>query len=290
MNLLNNRRHELAELETAYEAAIVVVPDHDAAYGEIFLEPLRKDEDHDRPRHNEAPERKRDAEDETVVLDGEAPISFHRALPQPQPSGNASGGRREIQRAALDERERLRSLFEAPEPKNKVEQKNKMEPKKQGGAEEKPKPPKKQNAPAGKPKPHKRDISEPPKLTAEVIASLAVPTSQPRKLLMTGTKPSSAEPEQGPTRKLKTRAAAKQKGPGTNKAAAAKTAKPSPAASAAKPKTGQKGASAKAAPVAAKPKRAEAKPKPAPKAREAKASAPAKTATANPASKSRAKK
>jgi ribonuclease E len=303
MNLLNKRRHELAELEAAYESAIVVAPDHDVTYGEISIEILRKEEDQDRHRHNEAPERKRDAEDETVVLDGEAPISFHRALPHANGNAAGAGGRREIQRAALDERERLRSLFEASGPKNKIEHK------KQGGHEEKPKapkkeapePPKKQEGAASKPRPQKKEIPGPPKLTAEVIASLAVPTSQTRKLLM----PSPGEPSgtgqgQPPSRKTRAKAAAKAKMPEPNKAASEKTVKPPPARSAAKQKAPQKPSPAKAVaanvkpnaakPNAVKPKKADAKPKPAPRVKEAKAKAPAKTAAPGSAPKSRAKK
>jgi ribonuclease E len=118
INLLNQRRAELAGLETAYGTPILVTPDQDIAYGEISLELTRKEDAAELSKQLAEPEkqgRKRDPENETVVLEGEAPISFVKALPQAAEKGQ--GSRRASQRAALDERERLRSLFETPAPK-----------------------------------------------------------------------------------------------------------------------------------------------------------------------------
>jgi ribonuclease E len=290
MNLLNKRRSELFELETAYEAVIVVTPDHDITYGEISIELIRKDEAQERPRQNEVLDRKRDAEDETVVLDGDAPISFHRALPQT--NGNATGGRREIQRAALDERERLRSLFEVTKPKNISEQKM------QGSAEDKPKsakkespePPKKQYAAADKPKPPKKENSAPPKLTADVIASLAVPIAQSRKLLAPTAESSVDKTDRASLRKTKAKTASKAEKTEPKKSPSVKTAKSSSAERLARPKADGKGASTKTTAVSAKPKKADAKPKTEPKPKEAKPRASTKTTSLKPALKNRSKK
>ena len=174
INLLNQRRSELADLEESHSAAIVVTPDHEIIYGEISMEIARRD---DEPEQGKRPEaetaeehgRKRDNEHETVVLDGDAPISFDKALTQANEKNQGQNGRRDAQRAALNERERLRSLFETKTPKTKAT-------------------PAKGNAVKEKPDRRKEEMPEPPKLTPEVIASLAVPAAKTRKLLSTASK------------------------------------------------------------------------------------------------------
>lgn len=188
MNLLNKRRAELSELETSYGVTIVVEPDHKITYGEISMEMTRKEDEPETSRQKETHERKRDSEDETVVLGGDAPISFDKALtPNTE---NDQSGRRGVQRAALDERERLRTLFEGTKATESVTKTGTQHPKQTS----QPKPPeaKPKKAISGKsekkisPKnatPPKTEIPVPPKLTAEIIASLAVPTAKPRKLV-----------------------------------------------------------------------------------------------------------
>jgi ribonuclease E len=150
INLLNQRRSELNELEISHDVALVITPDHDISYGEVSMEIFRQDEEQDQPKHHEAHDKRtREAEDETVVLDGDAPISFGKALSRPDEKNQTKGDsskkgsiraqkqgkersgeadipkqaaqntpndldRRVAQRAALAERERLRTLFEAP--------------------------------------------------------------------------------------------------------------------------------------------------------------------------------
>jgi len=162
MNLLNHRRSELAELEAAHDASIIINPDHEITYGEISVEITRREEDAEHSKHHENHDNKREPEEDTVVLCGDTPINFDRALPQ-NSNGNIHNGRRGAQRAALDERERLRSLFEISNTKVDAgsELKTTVEDKRRHTEE---------------------SIAEPPKLTPEIIASLAVP-AVPRKSL-----------------------------------------------------------------------------------------------------------
>jgi ribonuclease E len=202
MNLLNKRRHELVELETAYETAIAVSPDHGITYGEISMELTRREEGPEQ-KPKETHEHKRDAEDETVVLDGDAPISFnkafttasdtrqngnpekdnghapkkdcqHEATAKTAPQGTKKATEKTVperstmpaperhQKPAPEERDRLLSIFE-----NSGTKAGTVQGKTKG---------KKDSLPAPPP-------IEPPKLSADVIASLAVPANMPRKLL-----------------------------------------------------------------------------------------------------------
>jgi len=272
MNLLNQRRSELAELEVAHEATIVVVPDHDITYGEVSLELTRKDDEPEHPKRHETPEFKREAEDETVVLGGDAPISFDKALANNK--GNGQNNRRGAQRAALDERERLRSLFESTAPKLKAEPRVSDD---SGNKRQRP----------------VEEVAEPPKLAPEVIASLAVPTIKPRKLhapsveskvppslpeMQTG---SAAEKTEKSAHRTKVKASPKPKEPDlkvsrTPKAAASSTSKSSAAKATPKPSVAESAVKAKTkakatpetknvnAAVAAKPKKPEVKPKASP--------------------------
>ena len=218
MNLLNNRRHELVELETGYETTIAVSPDHGITYGEISIEMTRREEE---PEHKpkEAHERKRDSEDETVVLGGDAPISFNKALAAAsdnrqnghaiahkndhQPKGQhgttakmespdtkrvpekpfqAAPAPERPHKPAPDERNRLLNIFGDSSADAKAGAK--IEAKTEARVET--------VAAQGKAK-KKRDAAasapaiEPPKLSADVIASLALPANLPRKLMPQGT-------------------------------------------------------------------------------------------------------
>ncbi len=122
MAVLNQKRKDLAELEEAHDTRILILADSETAYGEMAAEIERRDEETEEKPQPVRQERLRESEDETVVLGGDAPISFEKALGQEpkriQPPADAEikYDRRDAQRAALDERERLRALFESAKP------------------------------------------------------------------------------------------------------------------------------------------------------------------------------
>ena len=130
MGVLNQKRKDLASLEDLYDSRITILADPEIAYGEMAAEIERKeDEPVEKPAPSRA-ERVREPEDETVVLGGDAPISFERALgedpkrvsvPTPDAKAEIKYDRRDAQRAALDERERLRALFESAKPEDLLE-------------------------------------------------------------------------------------------------------------------------------------------------------------------------
>jgi ribonuclease E len=258
MNLLNQRRQELAELEAAHGASITVTPDHGVVYGDMAMDVTKKEEEPEgakRAEPHERHEQAHDAENETVVLDGDAPISFDKALQPPDAAGRTD--RRTAQRAALDERERLRSLFEkqkdggdqaadaAKERRQKAEGPARgrrrprgasggqaevagasgapaQEPRASGAPAQEPRA---SGAPAqgpmesGAPAPQKAAADpgaahrkahapparqyEPPKLSAEVIASLAIPTRPQRLSSLTATAPPDPPAEKARGRKAK---------------------------------------------------------------------------------------
>lgn len=120
MALLNQKRRELAALEDLHDAKVLVQADPATAYGEMVSEVERREEEaEEKPVAQPRAERSSD-EDDTVVLGGDAPISFDKALADsPAARGNGASfryDRRDAQRAALEERERLRSLFESVKP------------------------------------------------------------------------------------------------------------------------------------------------------------------------------
>jgi ribonuclease E len=232
INLLNQRRSELAELEATHEAAIIVTPDHDITYGEVSMEIIRKEDEPERQKRHEMLEHKREPEEETVVLCGDAPISFDKALPYNN-NEYVQNGRRGAQRAALDERERLRSLFEGEHTQVNIEPEVKATIKDKHQQSE-------------------EIISEPPKLTPEIIASLALPVV-PRKRLVTHIEPDAplSLPEiQANMEKKKTKAPTRKTGPKESEfQKISKTAKSAPAKSSANktvPKTSSAGSTVKA--------------------------------------------
>jgi len=232
MNLLNNRRHEIVELENGYETTIAVSPDHGITYGEISIEMTRKEEE---PEHKpkESHERKRDAEDETVVLGGDAPISFNKALadaPDARQNGHAHAHKKDHQpknqhesaakmdapdtkrtpekhaqaaplperahKPAPDERNKLLNIFGNHGADAKTGAKAETK------AEAKPGTHTRTLAGHGKAKKKKDGTPalpaiEPPRLSADVIASLAVPANLPRKLMQPGTAEPSLAPRKG---------------------------------------------------------------------------------------------
>jgi len=124
MSVLNQKRKDLADLEDAHDTKILILADPEIGYGEMAAEIERREEEGSEKPIPSRPERSHDTEDETVVLGGDAPISFEKALGQEpkriQPPADAEikYDRRDAQRAALDERERLRALFESAKPQD----------------------------------------------------------------------------------------------------------------------------------------------------------------------------
>jgi len=122
MGVLNQKRKDLANLEEVYSTRITIIADHEIPYGEMAAEIERaEDEAAEKPVLTARPERVREPEDETVVLGGDAPISFEKALAEEprvpiNPPAEIKYDRRDAQRAALEERERLRALFESARP------------------------------------------------------------------------------------------------------------------------------------------------------------------------------
>lgn len=124
MAVLNQKRKDLADMEEAHDTRILILADPETAYGEMAAEIERREEEAEEKPQPVRQERPRDLEDETVVLGGDAPISFEKALGQEpkriQPPADAEikYDRRDAQRAALGERERLRALFESAKPQD----------------------------------------------------------------------------------------------------------------------------------------------------------------------------
>jgi ribonuclease E len=154
MAVLNQKRKELTTLEDVYDSHIVIVADPEIPFGEMAAEIERAEEgEAEKAPARASREKPVEIEDETVVLGGDTPISFEKALgeegrrtpsvaaaaaasapasaPAPRPAPQASSReataaeikyeRRDAQRAALDERERLRALFESAKPLDGVE-------------------------------------------------------------------------------------------------------------------------------------------------------------------------
>jgi ribonuclease E len=130
--VLNQKRKDLTSLEDVYDSRIVIVADPEIPYGEMAAEIERAEEGEAEKAAAARPARDRmEPEEETVVLSGDSPISFEKALGEegrrsapvhtPAPVREPTEAeikyeRRDAQRAALDERERLRALFESAKP------------------------------------------------------------------------------------------------------------------------------------------------------------------------------
>ena len=202
--VLNQKRRELAQMEDESEAKILILADWSMGYGEMAAEIERAEEV---PVEKPAPKPHREKgtpEDETVVLGGDSPISFDKALgihgegPKDAKKEAFKYDRRDLQRAALDERERLRALFESAkpeddeaeedaeesgdEPKGDGTKRKRRRRRRKGGAD-RPGETATQTAPTeeqtGRPS-RSEAQPEPPKATPGLVASLLTPSPRPR--------------------------------------------------------------------------------------------------------------
>ncbi len=263
--VLNLKRRDLAELEERGDLTIRIVPDHAVAYGDMQAEIERRDEEKEpkaeapaKPHHE--PRRKR--EDETVVLGGDSPISFEKALseskPEPKPDAGKGGfgyDQRDLQRAALEERERLRSLFESAKPEDEEEEgdeaegeddakaeggrKRRRRRRRRGRGGDRAEGASESSAQASDSKPEVGP--EPPALSGEVLASLITPAARPKKLAAAKVE---APVEEAPKAAPKKRAVKKADEPSAAAADEAPKAKKTPRAK----KTAEPSSEAPAAP------------------------------------------
>ena len=120
--VLNQKRRELIVMEEQSEARILIQADWSMSYGEMAAEIERAEEAPvEKVSAPKPPREKGSPEDETVVLGGDSPISFEKALGENTKDAKKEAfkyDRRDVQRAALDERERLRALFESAKPED----------------------------------------------------------------------------------------------------------------------------------------------------------------------------
>ncbi len=142
--VLNQKRRELQEMEEAFDSRVVILPDHEIAYGEMAAEIEPRDEEPEERPTKPVADAKAEPEEETVVLGGDSAISFDKALaegpaegrkskPRPEPKHEFKHDRRDVQRAALDERERLRALFESAKPEDEQAEEGEGEGEKESG-------------------------------------------------------------------------------------------------------------------------------------------------------------
>lgn len=296
--VLNDKRHDLAEVEERGDVKVVIRPDWDAAYGEMSAEIERADEEKEKPAHApKAERRERHSEEETVVLGGDSPISFDKALgaesDKPKEHKEFKYDRRDAQRASLDERERLRALFESVKPEDEEAETeeggedSEDEAKGEGGkrkrrrrrgrgrgekgaegTEASAEPPSPKPAAAPAPVPAPAPLPEPPTIKGEALAALTRPAARPKLSAAPAPSPdvtAAPEPEKAPAKVAKKPKAAK---------AEAEAAPPAVPAGAPKKKAAPKAAAAAAPAKGRKPKaKAEspAEDAPAPKRTRAKA-------------------
>ncbi len=210
MAVLNLKRKDLADLEAQNESQIVILADPETGYGEMAAEIERREEEPFEKPIGRLTEHSREAEDETVVLSGDTPISFEKALGEDAKTLHAptepgiNYDRRDAQRAALGERERLRALFESVKPEDELRPEDltaaeapgelqpsagKVSRRRRGrGGRELSEPVTTDgnrehalaipSAPVQEPAP----MPEPPVLTADLLADLVRPTPRPRLL------------------------------------------------------------------------------------------------------------
>ena len=201
--VLNQKRRELALMEEQSEARIFIHADWTMAYGEMTAEVERAEEVVPEKAAKPHREKGTQPEDETVVLGGDSPISFDKALgesaKEPQREARKEAfkyDRRDLQRAALDERERLRSLFESAKPEDEGDleeeasevaetkeegaKRKRRRRRRKGGAE---KPAESQAAGASSvdaAEPQAEELPEPPRVTPDLVASLLTPSPRPK--------------------------------------------------------------------------------------------------------------
>jgi ribonuclease E len=174
------------------------------SYGEMAAEIERAEE---APVEKAAakPQREKTApEEETVVLGGDSPISFDKALgihgegPKEAKKEAFKYDRRDLQRAALDERERLRALFESAKPEDEeiedgteesgdeskgdgAKRKRRRRRRKPGadrGTEAANQTASREELPVPASQPEAQP--EPPRATPDLVASLLTPSPRPR--------------------------------------------------------------------------------------------------------------
>jgi ribonuclease E len=202
--VLNEKRGDLLQMEGESDAKILIQADWSMSYGEMAAEIERAEEVPVEKSAPKPPREKHAPEDETVVLGGDSPISFDKALgvhgegPKEPKKEAFKYDRRDLQRAALDERERLRALFESAKPEDEEPGESAEEPgdeAKGDGAKRKRrrrrrKPGADRGAEAAVESAPPEDRSslalqtevqpEPPLATADLVASLLSPSPRPR--------------------------------------------------------------------------------------------------------------
>jgi len=123
--VLNGKRRDIAELEERNDIRVLITADWSIPYGEMSAEIERHEEDREKPAEKpKAAPRERHRDEETVVLGGDSPISFDKALGEEKREAKPKDfkyDRRDAQKAALEERERLRALFESAKPEDEEE-------------------------------------------------------------------------------------------------------------------------------------------------------------------------
>ena len=198
--VLNQKRRELNQMEEQSEARVIILADWSMGYGEMAAEIERAEEAPAEKPAPKPPREKGSKEEETVVLGGDSPISFEKALGEPAKDSRKEGfkyDRRDLQRAALDERERLRALFESAKPEDDEAEeaaaeageeakgdgvKRKRRRRRRKGAGER-----SEGQEAGSGASQSSDTQdayeaqpEPPRLSADLVASLLTPSPRPR--------------------------------------------------------------------------------------------------------------
>jgi ribonuclease E len=195
--VLNEKRRDLTQMEEQTEAKILIQADWSMGYGEMAAEIERAEEVPAEKPVAKAPREKGTPEDETVVLGGDSPISFEKALgesPKDPKKESFKYDRRDMQRAALDERERLRALFESAKPEDEETEEGAEEsgdePKGDGAKRKRRRRRRKGGADRGGEATGQAAASgetdgyeaqpEPPKATPDLVASLLTPSPRPR--------------------------------------------------------------------------------------------------------------
>ena len=202
--VLNQKRRELAQMEDESEAKILIQADWSMGYGEMAAE-IERAEEVSAEKTTAKPHHEKNApEDETVVLGGDSPISFDKALgihgegPKEAKKEAFKYDRRDLQRAALDERERLRALFESAKPEDEeiedgteesgdeskgdgAKRKRRRRRRKSGadkGVEATAQAMPLEDLPIHASQPE--SLPEPPRATPDLVASLLTPSPRPR--------------------------------------------------------------------------------------------------------------
>ncbi len=199
--VLNQKRRELIVMEEQSEARILIQADWSMSYGEMAAEIERAEEAPvEKVAASKPPREKGSPEDATVVLGGDSPISFEKALGENTKDAKKEAfkyDRRDVQRAALDERERLRALFESAKPEDEESEEggeesadSTDEPKGEGAKRKRRRRRRKGGADRAEgstqtPGADASDLQddsqpEPPTFSADMVASLLTPSPRPR--------------------------------------------------------------------------------------------------------------